>query len=172
MKQKILQAFTKTIKILSVISLIISAVNIILVNGDTEYCYGKVNSRWDYRMVLEYTNAFKELSFFCRVFGFSCDSEHKSLNSMQREGMKIYNKYGADADYMSVIYKYSKEYFNDFFKWFCNTIEIPPTFFTLESIPTCPRTYRCSRPSWIKSCNKNIILNDECHFPSSLPRMG
>ena len=86
------------------------------VNALKPTCYSKSDRKWQYELTLESTEAFDKMPFICRTFGYRCDSNHESLNPMQKEAMTVYRNDGKESKgYMPIIYKYSKKYLNDFF---------------------------------------------------------
>jgi hypothetical protein len=140
------------------------------VYGAKPECYSKQFDKWGYQMVLtdyydpkehHISDAFGDLSFRCRTFGYGCDSNHSSLNPMQKEGMRIFNKYGKSeiTEFLKLIIRHEDEYFPNFRQWFCGKGEgFTRTKWTFKSLRVCPETLRCS-PSLLPS-----LVRDFCNF--------
>jgi hypothetical protein len=154
--QKIILNFILFTSFLYIFTLFIT-----LVKGEEKKCTNILEEIWPYKMTLEDTNAFSGMSFLCRVFGYKCDSNHTTLNSMQQEAMEIYNKYGKMGDYVKIIRKHFREFFEE---WICSTKTSPETSFNYRVAEICPKALRCSNPYSYIYCN----LNDNCESYSSL----
>ena len=151
-RQQIILKLALVILFASLVIYFISSIQLTTANDIQCHLRHRSDDNWQYRETLISTKAFDKMPFICRTFGYRCDPNHESLNPMQKEAMTVYHNDGKSSkNYMSIIHKYSKEYFNGFFNdWFCKTEKVITTQ-SLES-PVCPRDLRCSEMEYTKEC--------------------